>query len=89
MVRFEKYLFFVMTYYCEQQSPKREPRQVCLLNEGPHRAFVVTNWVAAGLVDEARVALDVLVKERDETFTLDETIRLLQLPNLDWQPVPQ
>jgi hypothetical protein len=89
VIRSKNYVFFVLTYYCEQQSPKREPKQVCLLNDGPHRAFLVTGWVPAGLAVEARVALDVFIKEREETFTLEGTVTPLQLPNLDWQPMPQ
>lgn len=80
--------------YCEQQSPKVDPRQVyppvapCVL---PHRALVETLDVEEAAAEEDdRVAVDKVVAVRtEEERTEEDEDKLLQVPARELQPVPQ
>ncbi|KAI4645624.1 uncharacterized protein J4E79_010802 [Alternaria viburni] len=82
--------------YCEQQSPYLPPEQVIPAGEAPYefpqRALVVTFTfasVAEGAVDEAvRVEIEVLLR-LDVVEVRAGATTPLQVPNDDWQPVPQ
>ena len=82
--------------YCEQQSPYFPPEQVIPAGEAPYRlpqrALVVTLTfapVAEGAVDEA-VLVEVEVLPRlDVVEVRAGATTSLQVPNDDWQPVPQ
>ncbi|KAI4684033.1 hypothetical protein J4E81_009196 [Alternaria sp. BMP 2799] len=82
--------------YCEQQSPYFPPEQVIPAGDAPYRlpqrALVVTLTfapVAEGAVDEA-VLVEIEVLMRLDTVEVRAgATALLQVPNDDWQPVPQ
>ncbi|KAI4940913.1 hypothetical protein J4E91_011090 [Alternaria rosae] len=82
--------------YWEQQLPYLPPEQVIPAGEAPYefpqRALVVTltfAGVAEGAVDGAvRIEVEVLLR-LDAVEVRAGATALLQVPNGDWQPVPQ
>ena len=82
--------------YCEQQSPYFPPEQVIPAGDAPYRlpqrAFVVTLTfapVVEGAADEVvRVEVEVLTR-LDIVEVRAGATTPMQVPNDDWQPVPQ
>jgi hypothetical protein len=77
--------------YCEQQSPYFPPKHVIPAGEAPYkfpqRAFVVTFPFIP--VEDAAAEEAVRVEVLEDVDIRAGVATLLQVPNGDWQPVPQ